>query len=379
MGERKVINKYYPPDFDPSKVPRQKKPRDRQTKVRLMVPFTMRCLRCGEYLIKGTKFNAMKEEVIGEDYLGIKIWRFYIRCRICSSEVTFKTDPKNTDYVCESGAKRGYEPVTKAEQVGTIEDQEAAEAAEVETKNNPMAALEARTEQSRQEMETLEALEDLRDSNARTANVDLDALIARTQQGTGSAAAQAAAQLARAEAEDEAIIQKVFGQHRGSRIRRLTDEPLQSLPSPTTATTTATTATTTATRAAVIAGSVSKTREKRGSHVMEADIAPISTMGMGATIGTATFTAAAKRARQQGSNNDNATNGSSSSALTGLIKRRKEPAGPSPSLAAHSIKTSAQPHAFIKEVPAASSPTTTLGSLGALAAYGGESESSEGE
>ena len=42
MGERKVLNKYYPPDFDPAKVPRRKMAKDRQYKVRLMAPFNMR-------------------------------------------------------------------------------------------------------------------------------------------------------------------------------------------------------------------------------------------------------------------------------------------------------------------------------------------------
>lgn len=36
-------------------------------------------------------------------YLTIKIYRFYIRCPRCSAEITFKTDPKNADYVCEHG------------------------------------------------------------------------------------------------------------------------------------------------------------------------------------------------------------------------------------------------------------------------------------
>lgn len=34
--------KYYPPDFDPSKIPKLKLPKDRQYVVRLMAPFNMR-------------------------------------------------------------------------------------------------------------------------------------------------------------------------------------------------------------------------------------------------------------------------------------------------------------------------------------------------
>ena len=44
-----------------------------------MAPFSMRCNTCGEYIYKGKKFNARKETVQGEDYYGIKIFRFYIK------------------------------------------------------------------------------------------------------------------------------------------------------------------------------------------------------------------------------------------------------------------------------------------------------------
>ena len=44
-----------------------------------MAPFSMRCNTCGEYIYKGKKFNARKETVEGEDYHGIKIFRFYIK------------------------------------------------------------------------------------------------------------------------------------------------------------------------------------------------------------------------------------------------------------------------------------------------------------
>lgn len=62
--------------------------------VRLMAPFTMSCNTCGEFICesevlckgielteradKGKKFNAKKETAKGEEYYGIKIFRFYI-------------------------------------------------------------------------------------------------------------------------------------------------------------------------------------------------------------------------------------------------------------------------------------------------------------
>lgn len=44
-----------------------------------------------------------KETVLNENYLGIRIYRFYFKCTHCYTEVTFKTDPKNHDYVLEFG------------------------------------------------------------------------------------------------------------------------------------------------------------------------------------------------------------------------------------------------------------------------------------
>ena len=44
MSERKVLNKYFPPDFDPAKIPRRKMGKDKQQVVRLMAPFSMRCV-----------------------------------------------------------------------------------------------------------------------------------------------------------------------------------------------------------------------------------------------------------------------------------------------------------------------------------------------
>ncbi|XP_059060112.1 splicing factor YJU2 [Achroia grisella] len=180
MSERKVLNKYYPPDFDPSKIPRMKLAKNRQYTVRLMAPFNMRCCTCGEYIYKGKKFNARKEDVENEDYLGIRIYRFYIKCTRCLQEISFKTDPKNTDYEIEAGATRNFMALKLAEEQAKREEEEQKE----EEANNPMKLLEYRTEQSRQEIELLESLEELKELNRRQRAVDYESMLKQYQPET---------------------------------------------------------------------------------------------------------------------------------------------------------------------------------------------------
>lgn len=138
-----------------------------------MAPFNMRCATCGEYIYKGKKFNARKEDVENEDYLGIRIYRFYIKCTRCLQEISFKTDPRTTDYEIEAGATRNFMALKLAMEQELREEQEAKE----EEKNNPMKLLEARTEQSRNEIELLESLEELKYMNKRQEEVDFDSLL----------------------------------------------------------------------------------------------------------------------------------------------------------------------------------------------------------
>ncbi|XP_069799602.1 splicing factor YJU2 [Dendropsophus ebraccatus] len=173
MSERKVLNKYYPPDFDPSKIPKLKLPKDRQYVVRLMAPFNMRCKTCGEYIYKGKKFNARKETVQNEQYLGLPIFRFYIKCTRCLAEITFKTDPENTDYAMEHGATRNFQ----AEKLIEEEEKRFQKEREDEELNNPMKVLENRTKDSKMEMDILENLQELKELNQRQASVDFESML----------------------------------------------------------------------------------------------------------------------------------------------------------------------------------------------------------
>lgn len=49
-----------------------------------------RCNTCGVYIYKGKKFNSRKEDVEDETFLGLRIFRFYIKCPSCVSEIAFK-------------------------------------------------------------------------------------------------------------------------------------------------------------------------------------------------------------------------------------------------------------------------------------------------
>ncbi|XP_061457350.1 splicing factor YJU2 [Rhineura floridana] len=177
MSERKVLNKYYPPDFDPSKIPKLQLPRDRQYVVRLMAPFNMRCKTCGEYIYKGKKFNARKETVQNESYLGLPVFRFYIKCTRCLAEITFKTDPENTDYAMEHGATRNFQ----AEKLLEEEEKRLQKEREDEELNNPMKVLENRTKDSKLEMEVLENLQELKELNQRQAHVDFESMLQQYQ------------------------------------------------------------------------------------------------------------------------------------------------------------------------------------------------------
>jgi len=217
-----VLNKYFPPDFDPSKIPRCKEPRNKTFVIRLMAPCNMRCTTCGEYIYKGRKFNAKKEDVDDMNFLGLRIYRFYIKCTACLSEICFRTDPENTDYVLEAGATRNFEALSKAEKQAEREEQ----ARQEELATNPMKLLEERTEASKHEMSRMEALEELQELNKRTMEVDYDGMLNKYDR-------QRESEAERQEREDEEFVKSIFGQHaedgqegqqRVASVKRILDE-----------------------------------------------------------------------------------------------------------------------------------------------------------
>ncbi|KAM4056030.1 pre-mRNA-splicing factor cwf16 [Hirsutella rhossiliensis] len=214
MSERKVLQKYYPPGFDPRDIARRRGPKQKGPRiqtVRLMAPFSMRCMTCGEFIYKGRKFNSRKETNFEERYLGLQIFFFHIKCTRCSAEITFRTDPKNNDYAMVKGAVRNMEPwrnrdtkeETMEQRLDRLEREEAEAAGEEE--KNAMADLEAKNADARREMAVADALDEIRYRNARInrsekEGVDYADLVVRAEDE----------ELARQDREDEEAARRAF-------------------------------------------------------------------------------------------------------------------------------------------------------------------------
>ncbi|OOG00049.1 hypothetical protein ASPCADRAFT_139162 [Aspergillus carbonarius ITEM 5010] len=232
MSERKVLTKYYPPDFDPSAITRTPKHLRQQgpkvITVRLMAPFSMKCTKCGEFIYKGRKFNARKETT-SEKYFSIPIYRFYIRCTRCSGEITFLTDPKNMDYRAEKGAKRNFEPwrdsskndnadETEQEILDRLEREEGEEVEQME--RDKMAELEEKMLDSKREMAIADALDEIRTRNARVERAGEGgvegALVGVREEKDEEAE--------RVEREIEEAAKRAFMTEEGERVKRLVEE-----------------------------------------------------------------------------------------------------------------------------------------------------------
>ncbi|ODQ67280.1 DUF572-domain-containing protein [Nadsonia fulvescens var. elongata DSM 6958] len=253
MSERKALQKHYPPDFDPSKIKRSKKKPAKSASatlqtVRLMLPKSIRCTTCGEYMSVSSKFNARKENIIedndkSEGYLGIKRYRFYIRCRRCASEIRFRTDPKTAGYIIEYGAKSLHEDIESKREVDeTLEDrlnrleQEQKEMEEQDRDGNPLGVsattrgygkdaleeLESKVQDAQREEAMQDQIDALRTRNARIETaISQGNLLDRVHSSIQSAPLDDDEET-RLQQEDELLARAVFRDSNGQRIKRLT-------------------------------------------------------------------------------------------------------------------------------------------------------------
>lgn len=147
-----------------------------------------------------------------KNYLGLHIFRFYIKCPRCIAVIAFRTDPETTDYVLEAGATRNFEALRTAEQLAIKEQKEKEE----ELKNNPMKVLENRSLKSQQEIEAIENLEELYQIRKKQNNSDIHEILKEIEKPVKPTAEELAKRQAE---EDEEFVRSQF-----PRVKRLTDK-----------------------------------------------------------------------------------------------------------------------------------------------------------
>ncbi|KAG9095019.1 hypothetical protein FS749_011274 [Ceratobasidium sp. UAMH 11750] len=114
------FNKYYPPDYDGEKHKSLNSYRgkhalgDRARKIdqgilitRFELPFNIWCGGCDAHIGMGVRYNAEKRKV--GNYYTTPIFAFRCKCHLCSHWFEIRTDPQNTRYVIEYGAKQKAE------------------------------------------------------------------------------------------------------------------------------------------------------------------------------------------------------------------------------------------------------------------------------
>ncbi|OAV89048.1 hypothetical protein PTTG_07127 [Puccinia triticina 1-1 BBBD Race 1] len=155
------FNRYFPPDFDPkthdtlNNYHGKHALGDRARKLdkgilitRFELPFNIWCGSCEAHIGMGVRYNAEKKKV--GMYYTTPIYSFRCKCHLCGNWFEIRTDPQNTRYVVESGARQKHEEWDQEENGGIVlnrkEDGEPPDAfAQVEKKtSDKLAALETK-------------------------------------------------------------------------------------------------------------------------------------------------------------------------------------------------------------------------------------------
>lgn len=130
MAERRATNKYYPPNWDPSKGSinrfrgshplrsRARKQGEGITIIRFEMPFDIWCSQCNAIIVQGTRFNAEKKE--NGTYFSTKIMNFAMKCEYCKNRLVIETDPQNNDYAIREGGRRKIEEFEHTKEDHTV-------------------------------------------------------------------------------------------------------------------------------------------------------------------------------------------------------------------------------------------------------------------
>ena len=164
MAERKVLQKHYPPDYDWRKplptVSGYKNGSTNTIQVTWVLPWKIKCLSCSHYFSRGNKFHNTRKQVFAEKYLDkIEVVRLSLKCTNCHREMTFKTNPGTSDYLCERGAYRPYAPVASPSDANSNSP--------ADTEEDRMVNIERRKRDAENEMAVADELEALQGSSAR--------------------------------------------------------------------------------------------------------------------------------------------------------------------------------------------------------------------
>ncbi|XP_018496788.1 coiled-coil domain-containing protein 130 homolog [Galendromus occidentalis] len=173
MAERKATNKYYPPDWDPSKgsinTYRKSHPlRERAKKlhmgilvIRFEMPYNIWCEGCKNHIGTGVRYNAEKSKV--GMYYTTPVYKFRMKCHLCDNHIEMQTDPGNLDYIILSGAsrqERRWDPTENGQVVP--EDKNVSK----QLASDPMFKLEHAGKDSKKKLDlepVIEKLEDFQD------------------------------------------------------------------------------------------------------------------------------------------------------------------------------------------------------------------------
>lgn len=177
MADRKAINKYYPPDWDPSKSGsinkynkshplrhRAKKIDQGILVVRFELPFNIWCLKCDNHIAMGVRYNAEKTKV--GNYYSTPIHKFRMKCHLCDNYFEIQTDPAKFDYTILKGARKqiiqSEESLDNLNELATYDNN--GSKAKI---TDAMFRLEKKIEDKLQSDAQLESLKSIKESSSR--------------------------------------------------------------------------------------------------------------------------------------------------------------------------------------------------------------------